>query len=142
MPLPTPLTKFFAVANKKLTDQNKPTIDPADYPSVTPQPYSGVRSAHNTVVLLDPPLNSSAVGRTTIFYDRIDMATITGLSVEKGTATSLTELLPAINDALGIALSLSDFEPVGSIPASGPMSVTAAATNLLYKGTLTFTLIV
>ena len=142
MALPSPMTKFFAVANKQLTDQNKPTINPADYSTITPVPYSGVRSPRNTVVLLDPPLNSTAVGRSTIFFDRIDYAGITGLTVEKGAATTLIELLPAINEALGIALALTDFEAVGSVPASGTMSVTASATNLLYKGTLTFTLAV
>ncbi len=142
MALPTPSAKFFAVLNKQLTDNNKPTINPAEYSSFAPTPYSGVRSQRNTLLVLDPPLTSTSVGRTTVFYSRIAMAEITGLTVEKGTATSLAELLPALNEALGIALSLSDLEPVASLPASGMMTVTASATNLLYTGTLTFSLMV
>lgn len=142
MALPTPSAKFFAVLNKFLTDNNKPVINPADYQSFAPTPYSGVRSQRTTLLVLDPPLNSTSVGRTTVFFDRIPMAGITGLNVEKGSATSLAELLPALNEALGIALSLTDLESVSSLPASGAMSVTASASNLIYTGTLTFTLVV
>lgn len=140
--LPTPRTKFFAFVNRTLTDQNKDTLVPDDYPTVTPVPYSGVRSTRNTVVFLDPPLNSSAVGRSTVFLNRIDLSTVTGLVVEKGTATTFLDLLPAINDALGMNFSITDFTTVASLPASGVMTITASATCLLHFGTLTFTLAV
>lgn len=140
MSLPTPAAKLFAVINKWLSDNSKPTINPSDYTNLYPRAYSGVLFQRNTLLHLDPPLSSTITGRTSVFYDRIDMSTITGLSVEKGAATSFVELLPKINEVIGFQFTTSDFNNVDSIPLSGSMSITASPNNLLYTGTFTFNL--
>ena len=80
------------------------------------------------------------VGRTTIYYNRIDMAaSLTGLIVSKGSATTLIELLPALSEIIGVQLSANDVVPV-ALPASGSFTLTASATNLLYTGSTSVTL--
>lgn len=138
---PTPSQKFFAVLNKQLVDNGKDAVDPADYENPQPRPYTGTIYQSNTFLTLDPPLESTIVGRITVLYDRIDFADFTDIQIEKGSATSLMELLPQINEALGMELALSDVVDT-TVPASGTMQVTASANNLIYYGTLNVELVV
>ena len=137
---PTPEMKFFAVLNKHLQDNAKDTIDPADYTKPDPKPYTGTIYQRNTYLVLDPPLESTIVGRITVVYDRIDFATFTNIRVEKGSSTSLMQLMPQINEALGIQMSMTDVVDT-PVPVSGTMQVQASAGNLLYRGTLNVELV-
>lgn len=140
MALPTIPQKFYAVVNKHLTNLSLPAIDPADYNVQAPETYTGTAYPRNTRLILDAPLESTVVGRTTIYYNRIDMGTaLTGLMVAKGSATTLVELLPALSDIIGVQLSANDVTPV-NLPASGSFTLTASATNLLYSGSTSITL--
>lgn len=140
MSIPTVSQKFYAVVNKHLTNLSLPTINPADYNASTPEVYTGSAYPRNTRLVLDAPLESSVVGRTTIYYSRIDMATsLTGLVVAKGSATTLLELLPALNEAIGIQFGPNDVVPV-NLPASGSFTLQASTTNLLYSGQVSITL--
>lgn len=140
MTLPTVPQKFYAVVNKHLTNLSLPTINPADYTATVPEVYTGTAYPRNTRLILDAPLESATVGRTTIYYSRIDMATsLTGLIVSKGSATTLLELLPALSEIIGIQLAANDVVPV-SLPSSGAFTLTASATNLLYFGSTSVTL--
>ena len=140
MAVPTISQKFYAVVNKHLTNLSLPTIDPADYNASSPETYTGTAYPRNTRLILDAPLESSVVGRTTIYYNRIDMAaSLTGLIVSKGSATTLIELLPALSEIIGVQLSANDVVPA-ALPASGSFTLTASATNLLYTGSTSVTL--
>lgn len=142
MAVPTIAQKFYAVVNKHLTNLSLPTIDPADYTVQAPETYTGTAYPRNTRLILDAPLESSVVGRTTIYYSRIDMSTaLTGIMVAKGSATTLIELLPALSEIIGVQLGANDVSPV-ALPASGTFTLTASATNLLYFGSTTITLTV
>ena len=138
---PTPAEKFFAVLNKQLEDTGKDTIDPADYTAPEPRPYTGAIFQRNTFLVLDPPLESLITGRITCLYDRIPFEEFTNMRIEKGSATTLLELLPQINEALGMELSLADLQPA-TVPSSGPMTVRASDNNLIYTGILTVELVV
>ena len=141
MPIPSISTKFFAVLNKHLTDNSFPAIDPAAFVINAPTVYTGTAYPRNTRLVLDAPLESTSVGRTTVYYDRINLASITGLSVDKGAATTLLELLPAISDLMGIQLVALDVVNI-TLPASGTFSLQASTTNLIYTGLTSLTLIV
>ncbi len=140
MAVPTISEKFYAVTNKHLTNNSLPPINPNDYTVQAPEVYTGTTYARNTRLVLDAPLESSVVGRTTIYYSRIDMATaLQGLMVAKGSATTLIELLPALSEIIGVQLTANDVVPV-NLPASGTFTLTASASNLLYIGSTTVTL--
>lgn len=141
MAIPTIKTKFFAVVNKHLTDNGDPAIDPDDFLVNVPQVYTGTAYDRNTRLMLDAPLESTSVGRTTIYYDRINMATITGMQVEKGAATNLVDLLPAINELMGVQFLPADVVDV-VLPSSGTFEMAASASNLIYIGAMIITLIV
>lgn len=140
MPAPTVQVKFFAVLNKHLTDNNFPAINPAEFVINAPTVYSGTAYLRNTRLILDAPLESTSVGRTTVYYDRINLASITGLQVSKGAATSIIELLPAINELMGITLTVNDVVNA-VLPLSGTFSLEATSSNLIYVGLSTMTLI-
>lgn len=141
MAIPTIKTKFFAVVNKHLQDNGQPTIDPADFTVNVPATYTGSAYNRNTRLVLDAPLESTSVGRTTIYYDRINLATITGLNVEKGAATTLLQLLPAINELMGVQFEAADVIDV-VLPSSGTFELAASASNLIYTNAATLTLII
>jgi hypothetical protein len=141
MPVPDIKTKFFAVVNKHLSDNSKPTIDPDDFVVNVPQVYTGSAYNRNTRLVLDAPLDSTSVGRTTIYYDRINLATITGLQVEKGAFTTLHALLPSINELMGVEFLPADVVDI-TLPASGTFEMAATSSNLIYSGAMTLTLII
>lgn len=140
MTTPSVQTKFFAVLNKHLTDNLFPAIDPAAFVINAPTVYGGAAYPRNTKLILDAPLDSTSVGRTTVYYDRINLGGISGLQVSKGSSTTVFELLPAINELMGIALTISDVVNA-TLPASGTFSLQASATNLIYVGICTMSLI-
>lgn len=139
MAIATPREKFFAVLNKHLADNSYPTIDPAEYEVGTPTVYSASAYPRNTRLVLDAPLASTNVGRTTVYYDRIDMATITNIVIPKGSAVTVNDLLPAINEELGINLATTDIISA-ALPASGTFLLKASTSNMLYIGQATITL--
>lgn len=138
---PTTLQKFFAVLNRQLTENGKAAIDPTEFGTPVPQAYTGTLYQRNSFVVMDPPIASSIVGRITVMYDRIDFTQFTGIRVEKGAATTLLQLLPAISEAIGIEFTVNDFNNV-TLPASGTMTLVASPGNILFTGNLTFELVV
>lgn len=141
MAIPTIRAKFFAVLNHQLQQNGKPTLNPDEFTVGAPTPYTGSQYARNTRIRLDPPLESTNVGRTTIFYNRINMSNIAPINVEKGSATSVIQLLPAINEMMGVEFSANDVMDA-VLPASGTFQLTASAGNLLYINAMTMTLII
>lgn len=139
MAIASPRDKFFAVLNKHLADNSYPTIDPAEYEMGAPANYAGSAYPRNTRLVLDPPLSSPSAGRTTVYYDRIDFATVTNIVVPKGSAVTVNDLLPTINEELGIALASTDIISE-NLPTNGTFPLKASTTNLIYKGQATITL--
>ena len=133
--------KFLAVTNAKRVTDGEPILLMTDIDFGTPEAYSGSRSPRTNRIYLTPKASSIMVGRATVYFDKIDLATITSLAVVKGAATTIAELLPQINDEMGVALEVTDIVP-GALPGSGTtFTLTASAGNLLFKNatTVTFT---
>ena len=76
---------------------------------------------------------SAAFGRITVYYNRINLATITGQKVVKGSATTVTQLLPEINEELGVELTSLDIEeaPLG---IASTFTLTAAPNSYIFTG--------
>jgi hypothetical protein len=68
-----------------------------------------------------------------LYYNRIGLATITSLMVTKTTEANVVDLLSQINDELGVSLIASDIVNT-TLPSTGPFTLTATATNLIYTG--------
>lgn len=139
MALLTPKEKLIAIYNADLIANGKTAINVDDFDMSTPAAYSGPRSTKTTVIYLQPKASSPNIGLATIYYNRINIGTITTLKVTKGSATTLTELLPNLNTELGLTFSATDFSPV-SLPSSGTFTLTATATNIAMTGSTTVTL--
>lgn len=140
MALLTPKDKLMAVYNAELQANGKPTIDPADFDMSAPAAYSGPRSTRNTVIYLQPLAASPSFGLATIYYNRVNLATVTSVRVTKGSAATLTDLLPALNIQLGLEFVAADFSPVTLPSAPGTFTLTATSTNLVMTGSTTVTL--
>ena len=133
MPLVTPKEKLIAIYNQDRVNNGLAVIVADDFNLDPPQNYSGSRSPKNTRVYLTPKPSSANVGRITLYYNRIDLATIASLMVTKTTETNVVDLLTQINDELGVTLVASDIVNT-TLPSAGPFTLTATATNLIYTG--------
>ena len=133
MPLVTPKEKLIAIYNQDRVNNGLAVIVADDFNLDPPQNYSGSRSPKNTRVYLTPKPSSANVGRITLYYNRIDLATIASLMVTKTTQTNVVDLLTQINDELGVTLVASDIVNT-TLPSAGPFTLTATATNLIYTG--------
>lgn len=103
-----PKLKIVAIYNKRRVDQGLSPINVDDYSFSNPIQYAGVKSTKNTRIYLTPNLSSSQFGRITIYYDRIDLSSVIGARVIKHDATTIVELLPNINEELGVELTALD----------------------------------
>lgn len=132
-PLLSPRSKIIAVYNKVRLDRGLPAILEADFEFSNPFTYVGVKSTKNTRIYLTPKANSSQIGRITVYYDRIDLSTIVGSKVIRGSATTVTQLIPEINEELGVELTNNDVEeaPLGVTPT---FTLTASPTSLIFVG--------
>lgn len=133
MPLVTPKEKLIAIYNQDRVNNGLAVIVADDFDLDAPAVYSGSRSPKNTRVYLTPKPSSANVGRITLYYNRIDLATITSLMVTKTTEANVVDLLSQINDELGVTLVTSDVVNT-TLPSTGPFTLTATATNLIYTG--------
>lgn len=135
MPSPDldPKIKIMAVYNKLREDASNPTLDIEDYNFGLPEPYSGPRSPKNTRIKLTPKPSTGIYGYILLYYNRIDLSTLTGFSVEKGSATTVLGLLPAINEEMGVELEPTDVEeaPLGT---GTSFTLTASPQNMIFIG--------
>lgn len=131
--------KFLAVTNAKRLADGEPSLSMAEIDWGDPVDYSGARSTKSKRLYLTPKPSSLVVGRSTVYYDQINLSTITTLMVVKGAAAMVADLLPQISDEMGVTLELADITNA-ALPGSGTtFTLTASATNLLYKGSCTVT---
>ena len=133
--------KIVAVYNADRTALGEPTIVEADFVFGAPSDYNGPQSPADTRLYLTPLAASSSTGRITLYYDRLVLDDIISLAIEKGTAVMVSDILDQINDELGIVLQTSDIVDA-ALPTVGPFTLTASATNLLYKGSTSVAYIV
>lgn len=128
-----PKLKIIAIYNKRRADKGLLPIDVNDYDFTLPLVYVGPRSTKNTKIYLIPKTSSAEFGRITIYYDRIDLATVTGAKVIKGSATAVSQLIEEINEELGIYLTTLDVEEA-VLPAGNFFTLTASPQCLLFTG--------
>lgn len=134
MPTINPKEKLVAIYNLDRTNNGLQPILETEFDFGAPETYSGPRSTKNTRIYLTPKASSASVGRITLYYDRINLATITTLAVVKAAEVNVVDMLPKLNEELGITLVAADITN-GVLPASGGFTLTASATNILYSGT-------
>lgn len=141
MPVISQAEKIFAMANAQLVQQSRPPLTPfSDFVFDVPAPYSGpIAPTRNTKVFIDPIPASPNVGRVKLYYSRLPLSTLTGITVSKGTAVNIVDLLPAISAEIGVEFKAADIVD-GPIPASGPATLTASSACLLYTGDTSITL--
>ena len=137
MPNPAldPKNKIVAIYNRERTKNSLPTIDGDDYTFSLPEVYTGPRSIKNSRVKLTPKVESLNIGDLRIYYDRINFSTLSGFSVEKGTATTVLGLLAKINEELGVELTATDIEEA-ALGVATTFNLTASPQNLLFIGTV------
>lgn len=143
MPTPelNPKNKLISIYNLLRTADGQVPLDLEDFNFGTPVPYSGLRSAKNTKITLSPKNSASIYGKSILYYNRIDLATLDNFAVVKGTATTVLGLLPAINEELGV--ELEDFDVLEAALGAGPsFTLTASATNLIFTGSTSIDVIV
>lgn len=135
-PALNPKLKIISIYNKERTDRGLSVVDINDYDFSNPTPYAGVKSTKNTILYLIPKSTSAQFGKITIYYDRIDLATILNTKVIKGTATTVTQLLPEINEELGVELANFDVEEA-ILGTSPTFTLTASPLSFIFIGSTT-----
>ena len=128
-----PKLKIVAIYNKRRVDQGLSPINVADYSFSNPIQYAGVKSTKNTRIYLTPNTSSSQFGRITIYYDRIDLSSVVGARVIKHDATTIVELLPSINEELGVELSALDIVD-GQLTDNLNFVLRASPNSLVFTG--------
>jgi hypothetical protein len=128
-----PKLKIVAIYNKRRIDQGLSPINVADYSFSNPIQYAGVKSTKNTRIYLTPNTSSSQFGRITIYYDRIDLSSVIGARVIKHDATTIVELLPSINEELGVELTALDIVD-GQLTDNLNFVLRASANSLVFTG--------
>lgn len=113
-----PKNKLVGVYNVVRVAAGKATISADDYNFSVPAPYSGPKSPNDTIITLTPKPSAPSYGTIILFYNRINLANLTGFSISKGTATTVLGVLTKINEELGVELSTLDVLE-GALPAAG-----------------------
>lgn len=138
MPNPAldPKNKIVAIYNAQRIANSLPTIDGDDYTFSLPEVYSGPRSLSNTRVKLTPNVESLNFGDIRVYYDRINLSTLSGFSVVKGSATTVLGLLNQINEELGVEMTATDIEEA-ALGVASTFELTASPQNLIFIGSTT-----
>ena len=132
-PALNPKQKIISIYNKERADRGLSAINIADYEFSNPAPYTGIKSTKNTILYLTPKSTSAQFGRITLYYNRINLNTITGARVIKGSATTVTQLLNEINEELGVELANFDIEEA-ILGTSPTFTLTASPLSFIFIG--------
>lgn len=107
-------------------------------------------SGKNSSVVVTPQVGSGYIDDQTVFYNRVDIATVPGARskvFQVGDATHVSDLIAEINTAYNINLGAADYVDAllptfdGVTPHdTKTFDVVAAANSLVWTGTLTLTL--
>ena len=136
MPTPvlvTPKEKMFAQVNKQRTTQGLAVLDHNEFTLDIPQAIVGSQTNRNTKCLTFPTAASTFVGPISLFYDRIDLATITTVYVVKGTALNVNDLIPELSLKLGLQFAAGYFENT-ALPNTPSFTLRATTESALHTG--------
>lgn len=114
-----------------------------DVTFLSPQIPTEALPVRNTKVRLAPKATSGFYGVKTIWYNRIHIASLGSLIVPQGTATKVSDLLPAINVKYGIYITPSDIIDGNiGVPVNGQVTVNLNISNnsLVFYGGATVVL--
>jgi hypothetical protein len=131
-----PKVKLISVYNAYRAANNKDPLEVTDYNFGVPEEYSGPKSTKNTKIILTPTPTSPAYGTIILYYNRIDLANLTGFSVEKGSATTVLGLLDKINEELGVELTPMDVEEA-ALGAGSSFTLTVTDQCMIFYGSTT-----
>lgn len=108
-----------------LNQSSGTAVEVSDVDFGVPQRATGGAPLRNTKLVISPKSNSGYYGNKVIWYNRIHISELGTITVNKGTSTLYSQLIPAINTKYGIYLSVDDIVdgplPVGQ---SGEIAVT------------------
>lgn len=91
-----------------LNQSSGTSVEVTDVDFSTPQRATGGAPLRNTRLVISPKANSGYYGNKVIWYNRIHISDLGSITVNKGTATLYSQLIPAINAKYGIYLSIDD----------------------------------
>jgi hypothetical protein len=91
-----------------LNQSSGTSVEVADVDFGTPQRATGGAPLRNTKLVISPKANSGYYGNKIIWYNRIHITDLGSITVNKGTSTLYSQLIPAINAKYGIYLSIDD----------------------------------
>ena len=133
---PTINEKIQARFNAKRTEANLPVVDFTGYNMSLPEAYSGPQSTSNTLIYATPLAASNNLGRLKMFLNRLALSAAVGMSVKRGSATRVVQLLPQLSLELGVSLLPEDVVD-DQLPAGASFTLTASASNRLFTGSTT-----
>lgn len=101
---------------------------------VAPVDYTGDGGTHNTQVLTSPTQAALLSGSMYFIYNRVDIKRMMDdpSSLAFGSATTVHELIPAINAATGMIITTDDLVNKPLVPGAGVVTVTAASTSYFF----------
>lgn len=133
---PTIVEKIQARYNAKRTANSQPVVDFAGYTMSAPEVYSGPQSADNTLLYANPTAASPNFGRIKIFLNRSNMNTAVGITIKKGTATRVSQLLVQLGNEFGLTFTADDFVD-DVLGAGSTFTLSASVSNRLLTGSTT-----
>jgi hypothetical protein len=136
---PTINEKIQARFNAKRTENNLPVVDFTGYAMSLPEAYSGPQSTSNTLIYATPLAASNNLGRLKMFLNRLALSAAVGMSVQRGSATRVVQLLPQLSMELGVTLLPEDIND-DQLPAGNSFTLTASSSNRLFTGSTTVAL--
>lgn len=136
-----PVEKLFVVYNQTRIDKGVIPIIPAEYEMGPPMAYFGPRSIENTRCILTPRSNRAALGLVYVYYSRKDLSTIlpTPLSITKGSATRVHQLVDKLNAALSIESTTGDW--VDGPLVDSQITLYASLDNRVFIGSMPVNLV-
>lgn len=87
---------------------NRKTIDLSEVDFGKPARIDTAGTEHNTVVRIYPKLGTKYYGSPRLYYDRIHISLLGVISVEKGIATTVWEVIDQINEKYNVGITTED----------------------------------
>lgn len=87
---------------------NRKTIDLSEVDFGKPARIDTAGTEHNTVLRIYPKLGTKYYGSPRLYYDRIHISLLGNISVPKGLATKVWELIDAINEKYNVGITTDD----------------------------------
>jgi 3-oxoacyl-ACP reductase-like protein len=133
---PTIIEKIQTVYNAKRAASGLDAVDFDQYTMSLPETYTGPQTDSDTVVYAVPEASSNNIGRLKMFIKRVNMSDAVGITVTRGSSTRIVQLLPQLSNEFGLELIADDIVD-DVLPSANSFTLTASASNRIFKGSTT-----